>query len=130
MLKKLFLYFKKLRINTSNKNKNSEFSIVVSLQPNYEIDIKLNYPMLDNIDINSIPNISEKYAELVIYIGSNALKSKLINTIEENSYRSEDMKQKLFFDNLIYFHEFISKEIKNHQNNGPLIRPISVFNVK
>lgn len=127
MLKKLFHYFKN---KIFSKKINSEFSVIISLQPNYDVDVKLNYPNLNDVDINNIPTIAEQYAELVIYIGSNILKHKLLDMIQDRSYRSEDIKEKLFFDNLVSFHEIITQEIKNHQNTGPLIRPTSVFNIK
>lgn len=127
MFKKFYHYFKSKK-DTNAKPQN--LSIVISLLPNYEVDVELKYADLANINIDQIPNMAEKYAELLIYINSSILKNKLLTTIEEKSYRSEDMKQKLFFDNVLSFHEIIRQEIKKSANNGPLISPMSVFNTK
>jgi len=127
MLKKFFHYFKSL---ISKKKTEENLGIVVSLTSDLKIDIALKYPKLDNYDINIIPSIAEKYAELFIYINSNVLKHKLLETIDEKSYRSSDMKEKLFFDNVLSFHDIIKKEIKKNSNTGPLISPMSVFNAR
>jgi hypothetical protein len=127
MLKKFLHYFKSLKIK---KESLETLSIVISLKSNYDVDIQLKYPNLDNEHINNIPNIAEKYAELLIYINSNALKYRLLDTIKDKSYRSEDIKEKLFFDNVISFYDLIRQEIKKANNTGPLISPMSVFATK
>jgi len=126
MLKKFLHYFKFLKTNQELET----LSIVISLKSNYDVDIQLKYPNLDNEHINNIPNIAEKYAELLIYINSNALKYRLLDTIKDKSYRSEDIKEKLFFDNVISFYDLIRQEIKKANNTGPLISPMSAFATK
>jgi hypothetical protein len=127
MLRKFLHYFKFLKLK---KESLETLSIIISLKSNYDVDIQLKYPNLDNEDINNIPNIAEKYAELLIYINSNALKYRLLDTIKDKSYRSEDIKEKLFFDNVISFYDIIRQEIKKANNTGPLISPMSVFATK
>lgn len=127
MLKKLYHYFKFL----FNKNSNTEIiNISIFLRPNYEIDIELAYPDWSKLEDKNIPDIAEKYAELLIYINSNLFKNKIINTIENNSKNSQEIKQKLFFDNIISFYDIIKTNLINNTNNGPLISPSSVFNGK
>lgn len=128
MLKKLLGYFK----NLFAKNKNQdEYSLTISLKPDYNIDIKFNYPDLENCDDYSIPNIAERYAQLLLYINSVALKYKLQDYIEEKSKLTDNTKQKLFLDNIVFFHDVMLQEIgsKKHKNE-PLIRPSMVFNLK
>jgi hypothetical protein len=127
MLRKFLHYFKFLKLK---KESLETLSIIISLKSNYDVDIQLKYPNLNNEDINNIPNIAEKYAELLIYINSNALKYRLLDTIKDKSYRSEDIKEKLFFDNVISFYDIIRQEIKKANNTGPLISPMSVFATK
>ena len=50
--------------------------------------------------------------------------------IENNSKNSQEIKQKLFFDNIISFYDIIKTNLINNANNGPLISPSSVFNGK
>lgn len=128
MLKKFFHYFKSRPITTSP---NDKLSIVISLQNNYDIDIELKYPNLENYSVENMTSLAEKYAELLIYINSNVLKHKLLENIKDRSYKSEDLKQKLFFDNVLSFHDIIKQEIKKQTNTtGPLISPIAVFATK
>lgn len=128
MLKKFFHYFKPRPIITSL---NDKLSIIISLQNNYDIDIELKYPNLENYSVENMTSLAEKYAELLIYINSNVLKHKLLENIKDRSYKSEDLKQKLFFDNVLSFHDIIKQEIKKQTNTtGPLISPIAVFATK
>jgi|694.fasta_scaffold00360_50 hypothetical protein len=129
MLKKLLHYYKNLFNKNSTKNSN-QLGINIILKSNYDIDILLSYPDINTMDMNSIQNMAEKYAELVMYASSSAMKYKLFSILQDKAYSSENIKNKLFFDNVCSFYEIIKQEIKNNQNNGPLIRPISVFNGK
>jgi len=127
MLKKFLHYFKFLK---KKEEPLDLLGITISLTNNYDIDIELKYPNIDNKNINDIPNIAEKYAELLIFINSSPLRYRLLDTIKDKSYRSENIKEKLFFDNVISFYDIIKQEIKKANNSGPLISPISVFATK
>lgn len=128
MLKKLSHYFKGLFTKTSHKD---GYSITISLKPDYNIDIQFDYPDLNSCDDYSIPNIAERYAQLLVYINSVALKYKLQDYIEEKSKQSDDVKQKLFYDNIVFFHDVMLQEIRTKKHkNEPLIRPSAVFNIK
>ena len=127
MLKKLYHYFKFL----FNKKSNTEIiNISIFLRPNYEIDIQLAYPDWSKLEDKNIPAIAEKYAELLIYINSNIFKNKMMDMIENNSKNSQEIKQKLFFDNIISFYDIIKTNLIHTANTGPLISPSSVFNGK
>lgn len=128
MLKKLFHYFNSWSLKHKPDN---IYSICVSIKSDLELDIKLLYPNISDINIDDIPNIAEKYAELLVYVNSGIFKNKITKLIEDKSYNSSDIKDKLFFDNVISFYDFIKAELqKNSTINSPLIRPISVFNIK
>jgi hypothetical protein len=128
MLKKFLHYYKQfLKKDTKN---NEQLSINIILKSNYDIDIVLSHPNIHTMDSNGIQNTAEKYAELVMYATSSVMRYKLLSILQDKAYSSENIKDKLFFDNVCAFYDIIKQEIKNNQNNGPLIRPISVFNGK
>ena len=128
MLKKFLHYYKNFFKKDTRNNK--QLSISIILKPDYDIDIVLLYPNIHNMDTNDIQNIAEKYAELAMYASSSVMKYKLFSILQDKAHFSENIKDKLFFDNVCAFYDIIKQEIKNNQNNGPLIRPISVFNGK
>lgn len=131
MLKKLFHYFKTLiPAIRSKKSKETHLGLKILLKPDYTVDVLMEYPDIENQDIFYIANLAEKYAELITYTSTSALKYKLIEMIQDRAYLTENTKEKLFFDNVCHFYEIIKKEIKNNQSNTPLIRPISVFTGK
>lgn len=128
MLKTLFHYYKKLFVK---KQSNTEYGLTLKLLFDNDIDIQLQYPILDNYDINHIPEVAEKYAQLLLYINSATLRYKLVDTLLDKGKRNDNIKEKLFFDNVIAFHDTIRQQIlQDRHNKGPLIRPISVFSAK
>lgn len=129
MLKIFFHYYKKWL--GKKPNFADDYGLHLKLLSDYDIDIQLQYPLLDNKDIESIPIIAEKYAQLLLYINSSTLRHKLINVISDKSKYNENIKEKLFLDNVVAFHDIMRQQIlQDRQGKGPLIRPISVFNVK
>lgn len=128
MLKKLFHYFKQHLIF---KKKTDQYSITIFLRPDLNIDIQFNHPNIDRCEDYNISHIAEKYAQLLIYINSVALKYKLQDHIETQSKGTTSIKQKLFFDNIVFFHDIMLQEIRAKKHtNEPLIKPLSVFNFK
>lgn len=128
MLKTLFHYYKKLFVK---KQSNTEYGLTLKLLSDHDIDIQLQYPILDNYDINHIPEVAEKYAQLLLYINSSTLRYKLVDTLLDKSKHNDNIKEKLFFDNVVAFHDIIRQQIlQERHNKGPLIRPISVFSAK
>ena len=127
MLKKLFSYFSKDKKKIPDK-----YSIIISLTSNYDIDIQLLYPNLQEADLNSIPDIAEKYANLLVYSSTNVLQSKLLDIVfDQSDNLKNSIKEKLFFDNIISFYTVLKQQIKlNKTRHNPLIRPINVFSIK
>jgi hypothetical protein len=127
MLKKLFNYFSKKKISKNSK----DYTISISLSKDDAIDIGLSYPNLDSYDISSIPDAAEICAELLIYINSPILHKKTVDLVEKKSNNTNNIKEKLFFDNVLSFYDILIKELqKVNKNSGPLIRPTSVFRMK
>lgn len=129
MLKTLYHYFRQYWFKQSANV--TEYGLTLKLLPDHEIDIQLVYPTLDNYNIDSIPEAAEKYAQLLLYINSSTLRYKLIDLLENHSKKETKIKDKLFFDNVVAFHDIMRQQIlQNRHNKGPLIRPTSVFSVK
>lgn len=129
MLKTLFHYFKQWWIKQPTNV--TEYGLSLRLLPDYEIDIQLIYPTLDTYDINHIPEVAEKYAQLLLYINSSSLRHKLMDLLQSQGKTETKIKDKLFFDNVVAFHDIMRQELlQNRHNKGPLIRPTSVFRVK
>lgn len=131
MLKKLSNYFKNLFKTTSTKPKDPEniYSIKIDMYSDLDIEVKLYYdPLL--INTGNVISMAERYAELLVYIGSNAFKKKLGEILEEKIKLSTNINEQLLLDNIISFQDLIKKEIQNASaaNYTPIIRPISVFN--
>jgi hypothetical protein len=127
MLKKLFHYFNKNQESSNTKN----FSVTISLDQNEKISVDLKYPELQNIKINDIPDIAEMSAELLLYSCSSLCQKKILSDLADKYYDTDNLKNKLFFDNLISFYNIIKTNIKESSNlNQPLIRPTAVFNTK
>lgn len=132
MLKKLFNYCKTMIRSISSRSNINNYSITVSINNDYDLDIQLHYPNPSKENINHITYNAEKYAQLLVYINSPILKNKLITLLSDKSNNANNnINEKLFLDNVIAFHDIILKEIKIIKSkDAPLIRPISVFNIK
>jgi hypothetical protein len=129
MLTKLLNYCKKYF--QSSNHKHNDYSVTLSIQPDYDLDIKFNFPNLDNCDIRQIPENAEKYAQLLVYINSPIFKHKLLTILVDKSNTIDNIKEKLFFDNILSFHDIILQDIKSIKSqNSPLIKPSNVFNIK
>lgn len=125
MLKKLFRYFDK------KPEPKTEYGIKVSLTEDLQVKVELFYPDVNKFDVDAIPAVAEKFAELFIYISSSSFKAKLSELVNNKSYQNDNIKEKLFFDNLISFYDLLRSEIqKTNNSSAPLIRPISAFNLK
>ena len=131
MLKKLLNYFKDLfrRLSLQQREPHSVCSIKIEMRSDVDIDVKLYYD-LSIVNIGNIIDTAERYAELLVYIGSHAFKKRLGEILEEKIKLSNNINEQLLLDNIISFQDLIKKEIQNASavNYTPIIRPISVFN--
>jgi dimeric dUTPase (all-alpha-NTP-PPase superfamily) len=99
------------------------------MRSDLDIDVKLYYdPSI--VNISNVIGTAEKYAELLVYISTNAFKKRLGEILEEKIKLSTNINEQLLLDNIISFQDLIKKEIQNASavNYTPIIRPISVFN--
>ena len=138
MLQELFRYWLNKKQSSVTKEKSQEESIAdemhslsVILHPNDIIDIIVLHPKLDKLSLVEISTEAEKFAELLIYVTNNLMEPKLLTTIRDKTKNINNDKEQLFYDNVLSYYDVIKTEFeKKLINNGPLIRPRSVFNSK
>jgi hypothetical protein len=118
--------FKAKKINTSEKYL---AGIVFQLSEDLQIDIGCILPSTENLSIEEISDLSEKYAELLILINSGVFKNQIFDMLKNQGKKSnQNTKEQLFVENVLSFDKILNHEInKALKNNKPLIRPISVF---
>jgi len=67
----------------------------------------------------------------LIYVTNNLMEPKLLTTIRDKTKNTNNDKEQLFYDNVLSYYDVIKTEFEQKLiNNGPLIRPRSVFNSK
>jgi hypothetical protein len=138
MLQKLFHYWLSKKKSTSDNKQNEEESVTddmhslsIILHPDDMVDIIVLHPKLDKLSLVEISSEAEKFAELLIYVANNLMEPKLLTTIRNKTKNTDNEKEQLFYDNVLSYYDVIKSEFeKKLINNGPLIRPRSVFNSK
>jgi hypothetical protein len=138
MLQELFRYWLNKKHPSVAKEKNQEepiadesHSLSVILHPDDIIDIIVLHPKLDRLSLVEISTEAEKFAELLIYVTNNLMEPKLLTTIRNKTKNTNNDKEQLFYDNVLSYYDIIKTEFeKKLIDNGPLIRPRSVFNSK
>jgi hypothetical protein len=138
MLQELFRYWLNKKQSSVTKEKNQEESIAdemhslsVILHPDDIVDIIVLHPKLDKLSLVEISTEAEKFAELLIYVTNNLMEPKLLTTIRDKTKNTNNDKEQLFYDNVLSYYDVIKTEFEQKLiNNGPLIRPRSVFNSK
>jgi hemerythrin-like domain-containing protein len=132
MLKKLSNIYNRLISYFIKKSNKNLFTIQINILSNNDIDIKLIYD-IHSIDDSEIITTAEKYAELLIYLGTRVFKQDLYNVVGKNIKNSNNVKEQLLLDNILFFYETIKQHIQsNHSSlsNSPVIKPSQVFNLK
>jgi hypothetical protein len=133
MLKKLFnIYNKFISYFKRSKSHQDLFTIQIKILSNNDIDIGLMYDV-QSIENGEIISAAEKYAELLIYLGTRSFRQDLNNVIEKTIKDSNNVKEQLLLDNVLFFCETIKQHIQsNHSlsSNSPVIKPSQVFNLK
>lgn len=135
MLQKLFHYWLSKTQKPSVKEEASAsddmHSLSIVLHPNEMVDIIVLHPKLDKLSIVEISTEAEKFAELLVYVSNNLMEPKLLTTIRNKTKNTANDKEQLFYDNVLSYYDLIKTEFeKKIIDNGPLIRPRSVFNSK
>lgn len=138
LLEKLFPSSKKVEnqnniAETTEDNNLEKYLCGISfyLTDKYEIDVSGFVPNMEEIDIDDITNISEKYAQLLLSINKGFLKEKILEILTQRAEITENINEQLFINNVIVFYGLLKDELSKLQNSKyPLIRPTNVFRSK
>lgn len=113
-------------------------SLSFSITKKREIDIVCTFPDLTNKSSENIKDLSEIYAEFLVYINEGFLRDDILQMIEnkdhnKNLTEDQQARDRLFIDNVVFnwalLHvESINKRKQSKKETQPLIRPITVFN--
>lgn len=109
-------------------------SIIFKIVDNDHIASVVNIPDLPiDYDITNISSDAENYANFLVHITNGLIHDQILNLIKKKLLETDDINNKLFLDNVLYFFTAIENEldqklISELSNNRPLIRPSRVFN--
>lgn len=132
IVNKLFLFCKinnkEIKLNNETENKNC--FVTLSLDENNKINIEVGYKTSTN-NAAELIQLSESFAEMLTYLSSSSFKKSLFNQLVDKQKSSEDISEQIFIDNTIAFYDIIKQEISlSNKAKQPVVRPLSVFNVK
>ena len=97
-------------LNDSDNNENANPYIQFILNDNNSIEISCGIEQTNNLNSDSIIELSEQYAELLLGISNSLLKNDIIETLKKESKKTEDHQKILLIDNIISFYETLQKE--------------------
>lgn len=104
-------------------------SIRFSAQDN--IDLFCELPQnIDSLDKEQLVFLSEKYAELLLYMNHGLLTNQIFDILLTHSKDKDNTNLTLFIDNIMSFYDILNAEflkLKNQKHTKPVIRPTSVF---
>jgi hypothetical protein len=117
-------------ITTQEEESDVVGAITFKLYKNKEISIACYIPETKDFSIDQMTQLSEDYAELLMYVNEGLLATKIIEFIKTSMTNTELEQDKLFFENVLVFwtmHHVEHTKQKKIKSNQPLIRPTSVF---
>ena len=123
-------FSKKPEITTQEEESDVVGAITFKLFKNKEISIACYIPETKDFSIEQMTQLSEDYAELMMYINEGLLATKIIGFIKDSMIKTELEQDKLFFENVLVFwtmHHVEHIKQKKIKSNQPLIKPSSVF---
>lgn len=96
---------------------------------NQDIDIEFIHRDVQKSSVEEISTLGEVCANLIVLINNGLIKKQLVNTIKHHKKQNMDNdKNTLLLDNILFFNNLLQDELKAiKKENGPLIRPSSVF---
>lgn len=132
IVNKLFLFCKisNKEIKSNNETENKNCFVTLSLDENNKTNIEVGYKTSTN-NAAELIQLSESFAEMLTYLSSSSFKKSLFNQLVDKQKSSEDISEQIFIDNTIAFYDIIKQEISlSNKAKQPVVRPLSVFNVK
>ena len=113
-------------------------ALMFKITKNKDIDILCSLPDLKNKTTQEIQDLSETFAQFLLYVNEGYLKDDIIAIIQKDSnypgYSNDEDRAKncLFIDNVMFYWATIHvenyKKRTSKENDQPLIKPTAVFN--
>lgn len=126
--KLLNLLFNRSPVIENIKDNDHIGGINFNMTKDFDIDIACSIPDLEHSNSDDIIKLSEKYAELILFLNRGIFKKQILQILK--NYNTDNIKSKLFIDNIIYFYPILNDELnKAIKSNKPLIKPSSVFKI-
>ena len=134
LLKKLF-YKNKIIIpgpeDIKNITETESYVCEVSFKLTNEnnIDIVFVTKEVKDDTVEDIAQLAENAANLIVLINNGLMKKELLRAIKDlKKINMNNDKKTLLLDNILFFHNLLQEEFKSSKkDNGPLIKPSSVF---
>jgi hypothetical protein len=112
-----------------------EASAIFKIFNDNQIFVILDIPNIsDNYDPINMVRDSENYANFLVHITNGLLYEQILNIVKNKLSKTEDLNNKLFLENVLYFFSAIETDLKKNissklLNKEPLVRPTNVFSV-
>jgi hypothetical protein len=109
--------------------------VLFKVMDNKQISIILDMPNISSdYDCNNMINDSENYANFLVHITHGLMYEDILNLVKKKLYETDDMTNKLFLENVLYFFSAIENDLMRvsadqKSSKTPLIRPLEVFSV-
>lgn len=117
-------------LDISQSKKTYKCGISFQLDDKDDINITMLMPEDDQLSLDNMTDIAEKYAQLLLAINKGLLTNQILQILNNRSKTSNEIDEKLFIDNVISFYDTLKKEFSKLQNHSsPLIKPMSVFRI-
>lgn len=116
-------------IDSLNINESYVCEISFQLTKDNDIDIGFKHTNVREYSVEEISTLAENCANMIVLLNNGFLKKDLIGTIKHvKKANMNNDKSTLLLDNVLFFHNLLQEELKSiRKENGPLIRPSSVF---
>jgi hypothetical protein len=129
--KKLLSFFKPSSEKPVKENQFNIGNLLFKFTDSLDVNITCEIPSVETLSLEEIGELSEKYAELIVYVNNGLFKEEILKILKNNAKKTDDPKEILYINNVITFCDIIHNELikvkSKLKGDQPLIRPSSVF---
>ena len=129
--KKLLSFFKPSPEKLIKENQFNIGNLLFKFTDSLDVNITCEIPSVETLSLEEIGELSEKYAELIVYVNNGLFKEEILKILKNNAKKTDDPKEILYINNVITFCDIIHNELikvkSKLKGDQPLIRPSSVF---
>tara|TARA_B100001094_G_C18184388_1_gene802845 strand:- start:2289 stop:2723 length:435 start_codon:yes stop_codon:yes gene_type:complete len=135
LYKKLCLYFKRKKEETSPKEDKTDNNTIGTIQfsvlESKDIEIKCSIETNAESDTDQFMANAESYSKMLVMINSGFLKNSILDMLKENyeGIDPDNIDNKLFISNIISLYTFMDQMNNRAESKykSPIIRPTLVF---